>query len=567
MGRERAFDPRQGSLAAAGFYWIKNHTEPGAPSRKQTTVDTILHCFGAAGCVTGSCFLLETANANVLIECGLFQGTKTLKELNYRPFPFDPSSIDAVLLSHAHIDHSGLLPKLALAGYAGPIFATAGTRELCEVMLPDCGVIQEIEVEQLNRRNRRRARAPLQPIFTANDARDTLRLFRSVELKAWTPVANGVRARWWNAGHILGSASIEIEVANAGQGRPLRLCFSGDIGPGGRDLADDPEGPRNIDHLIVESTYGAVERQNLGVRARRAELCGLLRAAHDAGGPVLIPAFAVERTQELLVDLLELMRSGEVPSGPIFLDSPLAIKACDVFFRMGDLQSGLNPFDALRESELLRFTESAAESRDLERQRGWHIVIAASGMCDAGRVRGHLRRLLPRKEATVLIVGYQAIGTLGSLLLEGRREVRIQGDEVTVNARIQKTDVYSGHADAIGLTNWIKARKPISGSVFLVHGEAANLLALRERLAAAGFPIDRINIPHLDQSYRLLPSSSAAAPEAASRIPASAVGRLDWHNARIELLNALQKALDHAPNDAAREALLSRLARQLDGAP
>lgn len=521
---------------------------------------TLLHFFGAAGCVTGSCYLLETGAAKVLVDCGLFQGTKTLKELNYRAFPFDPSTIDAVLLTHAHIDHSGLLPKLDLGGFSGPILATAGTRELCEVMLPDCGAIQEIEVEQLNRRNRRRARTQQQPIFTADNARDTLRLFQPVALNRWSEVAKGVRARWWNAGHILGSASIEIEIADANDEPPLRLCFSGDLGPGDRDLADDPQGPADIDHLIVESTYGAVVRSNPKSSARRAELCGLVKSAHDAGGPLLIPAFAVERTQELLIDLLELMQRDEAPPGPIFLDSPLAIKACDVFFRMGHASAGKNPFKALRESKLLRFCESAAESRDLERQRGWHIIIAASGMCDAGRVRGHLRRLLPREEATILIIGYQAVGTLGSLLLEGRRDVRIQGDEVTVKAMVRKTDIYSGHADAVGLANWVAARKPIKGSIFLTHGETASLAALAERLTSAGHASNCIAIPKLDQSYVLAPgSSSMTAPDIAPRIPTNAVGRLDWHNSRIELLNALQTSLDKAPDDAAREALLNRL--------
>ena len=521
---------------------------------------THLHVFGAAGCVTGSCFLIDTGKSKILVECGMFQGTKTLKELNYRPLPFDPTTIDAVLLTHAHIDHSGLLPKLFVAGYSGPIFATAGTRDLCAVLLPDAGAIQEIEVDQLNRRNRRRARTVVQPIFTASDARDTMQLFQSTPFEQWVPVASGVKARWWNAGHILGSASIEIEIEDGNQGGPLRLCFSGDLGPGGRDLADDPKGPSNIDHLIVESTYGNVERANVGAEARRKILADQLKAAHAAGGPLLIPAFAVERTQELIVDLLDLMESTEAPPGPIFLDSPLAIKACDVFLRRGQVGSGENPFSALRESRLLRFSESVAESRDLENQRGWHIIVAASGMCDAGRVRHHLRRLLPREEATVLIVGYQAIGTLGRLLLEGKRNVRIQGDEIAVRARVQDIDVYSGHADATGLLNWIQARKPISGSVFLTHGEPENLSGLQTRLVKAGFSANQVTIAQLDQSYDLRP---AAVGELESgpppRLTPKAVTDLDWHNSRVAFLTALQDAIDAAPDDNAREHLLRQL--------
>lgn len=521
---------------------------------------TLLSFFGAAGCVTGSCALLECGETRVLVECGMFQGTKTLKQLNYGAFPFDPKSLDAVVLTHAHIDHSGLLPKLRLAGFEGPVYATAGTRDLCAVLLPDAGNIQEIEVEQLNRRNRRRGGSDLQPIYTAADARDTLTQFRTVDLREWVTVASGVRARWWNAGHILGAASIEIEVSNGKEANPLRLCFSGDIGPGGRDLADDPEGPAGIDHLVVESTYGGVERQQVDVTARRKILANELRAAHAAGGPLLIPAFAVERTQELLVDLLELMESTEAPPGQIFLDSPLAIKATNVFLRSGHKGSGENPFKGLRESRLLRFTESSSESRDLERQRGWHVIIAASGMCDAGRVRGHLRRLLPRDDATVLIVGYQAVGTLGRLLLEGRRDVRIQGDEIAVRARIREIDVYSGHADAGGLVKWVGARKPISGTIFLAHGEAENLAGLRSRLIASGFAEDQVTIAAMDQTYRIHPKVRAEHTQVVRpRIGPDALSHLDWHNARVTFLSALRRKLDDARDDRSREAILAQL--------
>lgn len=520
---------------------------------------------GAAGCVTGSCMLLDDGKTRLLVDCGMFQGTKTLKQLNYGPFPFDAASIDAVLLTHAHIDHSGLLPKLQLAGFTGVIFATSGTRDLCDVLLPDAGAIQEIEVSQLNRRNRRRAVSPLDPIYTASDARHTLSLFQTVNLREWVNVAPRVRARWWNAGHILGAASIEIEIAEEGTQAPMRLFFSGDVGPGGRDLADDPEGPAGVDHLIVESTYGAVERAPVDKAARRRILRDELRAAHAAGGPLLIPAFAVERTQELLVDLLDLMESTEAPPGPIFLDSPLAIKATNVFLRRGHKESGENPFSALRESRLLRFTESQAESRDLERQRGWHVIIAASGMCDAGRVRGHLRHLLPRQDATVLIVGYQAVGTLGRLLIDGQRDVRIQGDEIAVRSRVRTIDVYSGHADAAGLTAWIDARRPVTGNVFLAHGEPENLAGLQSRLLAHGFMRDQVTVAELDQSYELRRDAPAVRGAAASpRVAPNALAQLDWHNARVAFLSALRRKLEGARDDKTRDLILTRLSEALD---
>ena len=376
-----------------------------------------LHFHGAAGGVTGSCYRLETGASSVLVDCGLFQGPKTLKELNYRDFPFDPRRIDAVLLTHAHVDHCGLLPKLTLAGFEGPIHATAGTRELCAVMLPDAGGIQEHEVEQLNRRFQRRGRKLIEPIYTAADAEDCLRRFSKVRYGDWVQVTPDVRARWWDAGHILGSASIEVE---AGGTEPVGLLFSGDLGAGATDYAADPQGPSGVDHLILESTYGDRDRPTLSSGQRRAMLATEVRAAEEAGGPLVIPAFAVERTQQLIADLVTLMEEGAVRRGPIFLDSPLAIRASQVFYEHGRNAEGVNPFDAMRRAGWLHTTESADESRAIEKMTGWHVIIAASGMCDAGRIRHHLKRLLWRREATVLLTGYQAAGTLGRILQGAR---------------------------------------------------------------------------------------------------------------------------------------------------
>ncbi|MFZ4530426.1 MAG: MBL fold metallo-hydrolase [Alsobacter sp.] len=521
-----------------------------------------LHFLGAAGGVTGFCVLIETSRAKVLVDCGLFQGPKTLKQLNYNSFPFSPAAIDAVLLTHAHIDHSGLIPKLAVQGYAGPIHATAGTIALCGVMLPDAGAIQEMEVETLNRRNAQRARETVEPIYTKADAEACLSQFSAVTLDTWLAVVPGIRARWWNAGHILGSASIEVEVADGGATETL--LFSGDLGPGGREFADDPEGPQGVDHLILESTYGNVEREAVTQDQRRTALAEVLQNAHDAGGPLLIPAFAVERTQELIVDLLELMEAGDAPRGPIFLDSPLAIRASKVFLREGRTQDGTERFRRLRESNLLRFTESANESRTIERIQGWHIIIAASGMCDAGRVRHHLKRLLPRKEATVLIAGFQAVGTLGRLLQDGRRWVRIQGDDIRVKAAIRSIDVYSGHADALGLVAWAKARGPVTGSIFLLHGEPDNLLGLKRRLEAEGLANGRVVIPRLDEVFSIEHCHAGAdeAP-AAPRIAPEAVSRLDWHNARAALLADLNESLDRAPDDRTRERMIAEIKRKI----
>jgi metallo-beta-lactamase family protein len=516
---------------------------------------------GAAGTVTGFCARLETERASVLIDCGMFQGSKTLKALNYGDFPFDADKLDAVLLTHAHIDHSGLLPKLMKAGFDGPIYATTATRELCAVMLPDAGDIQESEVRFLNRRNQRRGRPAVEPIYTEGDARRTLPLFRKAKLGEVTEVAPGISARYWEAGHILGSASIEVMVETA-EG-PVTLLFSGDLGPGGRDYTPDPEGPAGVDHLIMESTYGDRERTDLTGEGRRALLAEELRDAHAAGGPLLIPAFAVERSQELLADILTLMDDGAVPQADIFLDSPLAIEATEVFQRRGwNRASGINPFASLRAGRRLKFLCEPGESDSLERLAGWHIIMAASGMCDAGRVRKHLKRLLWQRQATVLISGYQAVGTLGRLLVEGATRVSIQGDDVQVRARIRSMDVYSGHADASGLVRWAKARGPVGGRVFLAHGEPNALDGLKDRLVAAGVAEAQIVIPAIDLTF-VLGKTSAERIDAPIRLAPAAAARADWHNARAGFLMELNQALEAAPNDAAREALMAALVRGL----
>jgi len=524
----------------------------------------ILSFHGAAGCVTGSCARLQTQEATILVDCGMFQGSKTLKALNYGEFPFDPGQIDAVLLTHAHVDHCGLLPKLMLAGFEGPIYATAATRDLCAVMLADAGGIQEGEVAALNRRNQRRGLAPVEPIYTEADAARVMKQFRKVKLGEPVAVAPGLSAVYWEAGHILGSASIEVLVGPAGAEK--RLLFSGDLGSGGSDFVADPQGPQGVDHLIVESTYGNRERVAASGVARRAALAEELKAAHAAGGPLLIPAFALQRSQELLVDLLQLMEDGDAPRGDIFLDSPLAIEASKVFLDRGwnpALQR--NPFEPVRPSEHLRFLDKPWDSDGLERLSGWHVILAASGMCDAGRVRKHLKRLLWRKEATVLLCGFQAAGTLGRLLADGAPRVSIQGDEVRVRARVRKLDAYSAHADAAALTRWVRDRSPVAGSVLLAHGEPDAAAGLRDRLITEGFDANAILIPDLDDGFDLTEGGAIPRQPSPARLAPHAAAKLDWHNHRVAFQMALNAALEGAHSDAAREALLRRLNAVVDG--
>lgn len=516
---------------------------------------------GAAGCVTGSCMLLEIAGQRLLIDCGMFQGPKTLKKLNYEPFPFAAASIDAVLLTHAHIDHSGLLPKLVKAGFRGPIYATSATRDLCQVMLADSAGIQDSEVRHLNRRHARRGLRPVEPIYTARDVDATIRLFHRVRFGSDVVLGEGLRASWWTAGHLLGAASIQVQ---AGEGaEALNLLFSGDLGSGRQPFLPAPTSPAEVDHVILESTYGDRERIEPELAARREILTAELRQAKAVGGPLLLPTFAVGRAQELILDLLAVMEAEPELATDIFLDSPLAIEATEVFLRRGwNPDTGENPFEPLRRAGRLHHMMRPEESGRLERLRGWYVLLAGSGMCDAGRIRRHLKRLLWRQEVTVLITGFQAVGTLGRFLIEGRSVVSIQGEEIRVGARVRTIDCYSGHGDATDLVTWLEARKPVAGAVLLDHGEPSALAALAARLTEAGYaPVT----PELDQSYRLTRDSITPLARGAARLTPGQATRPDWHNDRAAFLVALNERLQSLANDPERSSLLSKLNGVLDG--
>ena len=527
---------------------------------------TLRFC-GAARTVTGSCHLFETSAGRLLVDCGLFQGPKTLKELNYGGFPFAPAEIGAVLLTHAHIDHSGLIPKLVRGGFRGRVFATRGTIDLCSFMLPDAGSIQESEVVALNRRNAARGRAQVTPIYTQADAVASLNSFQAVDYESWFEPMPGVRARYWNAGHLLGSASIEIEFTGAGKdGKPLRVLASGDIGPDAKLLQPDPQAPTGLDYVLCKSTYGDEDRPPVTRESRRQHLAAEVCEAKARGGALLIPAFAVERTQELIVDLIDLMERGEVPAAPIFLDSPLAIHATEVFRQHSEsLQADID-VDRLLRSPYLRCTETVDESKSIARLTGFHIIIAASGMCDAGRIRHHLKRWLWQRHATVLLVGFQAQGTLGRFLVDGVKAVRIQGEQVNVVARIRRLDEYSGHADGPELARWIASRRPIERGVFLVHGEEPALAGLAERIAERTVPAAKVFTPLLDDSYEL--TTTAPTPIDVSRrrrLAPEAVINLDWHNDMSKLILDINDAVDAAADDRARGVIIRRLKRALEG--
>lgn len=520
---------------------------------------------GASRTVTGSCYLFETSAGRFLVDCGLFQGQKTLKELNYGEFPFRPAAIDAVLLTHAHIDHSGLLPKLVHNGFAGRILATRGTIDLCSYMLPDAGSIQESEVQALNRRNAARGRREVSPIYTQAIAIATLQSFSPVDYENWVDVIPGVRARFWNAGHLLGSASIEIECTDrTAPESPLRILVSGDIGPDAKLLQPDPEAPSGFDYVISESTYGDRDRPPTSPDARRARLAAEVRDAAARRGPLLIPAFAVERTQELIVDLIDLMEHGAIPAAPIFLDSPLAIRATEVFRKHAESLDPSVDVRRLLNSPQLRFTETVEESKQIARLTGFHIIIAASGMCDAGRIRHHLRNWLWNIKATVLLVGFQAQGTLGRFLVDGAKAVRIQGNEIKVVATVRMIDDYSGHADGSELVRWIAARRPVRRGLFLVHGEEPAIAGLGQRISERIIPAARIFQPLLDDIYDLSAASPIPRDPGRRRLAPEAVVALDWHNDMSKLVLDINDRIEAAADDRARGVIIRRLRRALD---
>lgn len=515
---------------------------------------------GAAGTVTGSCYWITHPGGQFVVDCGLFQGSKTVKALNYGPFPFDPKEIGFALLTHAHIDHSGLLPKLAKAGFDGQIFATEGTRDLLTYLLPDSGYIQETEVQRLNRRNAQRGRKTVTPIYTQADAEACLTRIRVVDYNRWTDVADGVRVRYWNAGHILGSASIELEIGTGERDRPtIRLLFSGDIGPEHTLFLPDPEGPENLDYLFCEATYGSRKRPPPTPKQRRAILAREVKAALKRGGNLLIPSFAVERTQELLADLCTLMDSAELPEVPVFLDSPLAIRATDIFTRhfdeLEDVSDGSHPF----ERRNVHFTASVDESKAIARFSEGAIIMAASGMCDAGRIRHHLKSHLWRADSTVMMVGYQVPGSLGRLLLDGKKRVRIHGEDVAVRATIAEIDVYSGHADQTALVDWVKQRLPLRHSLFLTHGEDDGRTALRDMLVESGLSRRRIHLPQLDDVVDLIGARAPRKRPGPHRLPPEAVGDTDWHNDYAQFVLDLQWALAGEADDKRRRAMIRRL--------
>ncbi len=441
-----------------------------------------LRFLGAAGTVTGSSFLIETGFVRVMVDCGMFQGTRLLRERNYQKFPVEPGSVDYLLLTHAHIDHSGLIPKFVKHGFNGKIYATSATVDLCAVMLPDSGYIQEMEVERQNRKNTRAGRPLLAPIYNVDEARESLRKFNKVSYGEILNLTPEIKVRFINAGHILGSAILEIWVREGTE--QTKLLFTGDLGSRGKPYIEDPSMVAEADYVIMESTYGARIHEDAD---NRLELFhDIIWETYRKGGNLIIPAFAVERTQDLLYDINMLVTDGRFPPVDVYIDSPMAIAATEVFKQHQecfDDQTKLimcgshNPF----EMPNLKYSRTMEESVTLNSIKGGAVILSASGMCDAGRIKHHLRHNLWRPESTVLFVGYQAPGTKGRQIVDGADFVRIHGEDVKVRAEIKEIDGYSSHADQKALLDWLAYFNTVPRKVFLVHGEpnsAATLAGL-----------------------------------------------------------------------------------------
>lgn len=463
-----------------------------------------LKFLGAAKTVTGSFFLLEANNVKFAIDCGLFQGNEELKQRNYREFVVDPKSIDFLILTHAHIDHSGLIPKLCKHGFKGLIYCSRASEELAKVLLPDAGFIQESEVERKNRKRKRAGDKLLEPIYTAQDATDCLAQLKSLNLDEIVQIAPGIEIRLRDAGHILGSCIVEVWIEE--NGHKQKLVFTGDLGNNNQPIIKDPAVIESADYLIMESTYG--DRCHKDVEKRRDQLKQVIDEAMQKGGNLVIPSFAVERTQDLLYDLHQLHRSGELdPSIDIYIDSPLAIAATQIFQRSVEdydfetrklLDEGSHPLTLPN----LKFSRTQEDSMLLNTVKGHTIIISASGMCDAGRIKHHLKHNLWREESTILFVGFQAVGTLGRRILDGEKLVKIHGEQVAVNAAIRNIDAYSAHADRNGLISWVRGFNSLPRKIFLVHGEENAQMSLAETLANE-FHIP-VQIPDWQNEFELL---------------------------------------------------------------
>lgn len=467
---------------------------------------------GAAKTVTGSNFLVEAAGKKFLVDCGMYQGQAKDELKNEEPFLFNVDEIDFVLLTHAHIDHSGRLPKLYKEGYRNKIIATKATCDLCAIMLPDSGHIQEMEAEWKNKKRKRKGQKELPPLYTAEEAAKSLEIFRPVKYDEIIQIDENISVRFNDAGHMLGSAIIEVWVNE--DGKQIKTVFSGDIGNNDIPLLSSPTMIESADYLVMESTYG--NRLHLKNDQKAQDFLRIVSETLNKGGTVVIPSFAVGRTQEILYEINNLkdVKHDEefereyktLMRTPVYVDSPLAISATEVFLENMDLfddetqkiiKSGDNPL----EFPGLKFTRTADESKELNEKNESSIIISASGMCEVGRIKHHLKHNLWNPNSTILFVGYQAPGTLGRKIVDGAKQVKIFGEDIAVNARIEYIEGYSGHADQEWLLNFVYSFINKPKHIFLVHGEPEGQVVLKDKIEET--TEISVTIPDFGEKYEL----------------------------------------------------------------
>jgi metallo-beta-lactamase family protein len=457
---------------------------------------TTLTFLGGAGAVSGSKFLLETGNQRILIDCGLFQGDKELRELNWEKFPMDPASIDCILMTHAHLDHTGYLPRLVKQGFQGAIWATDATIALAEIVLLDAGHIQEADARDAAKGGYSKHSTP-EPLYTVKDSEAVIKLFRVVDFETDLHLPGGVTARYTRAAHILGSASIHVTTPTA------EILFSGDLGRGNHPVLRTRETPKGAPIVLIESTYGDREHPEWD-ESPHEEFAAAIRRTVKRGGSVLVPAFAVDRTEVILKTLAEMKSDGRIPDIPIYVNSPMGVRALDIYQsqeQRDELRPDLRDIDFVDLANLHEVT-SIEDSIALNRPSQSSIIISSSGMATGGRVVHHLEHMLPDARNTVVFTGYQAHGTRGHSLITGAKSLKMYGQMIPVNAEILLDDGFSAHADASELMDWLRALNPQPHTVYCIHGEeGAGLLAERITTELGIHAIvpalgDRIRLPH-----------------------------------------------------------------------
>lgn len=462
-----------------------------------------LKFLGAIEGITGSCYLLSTQNSKILLDCGLFQGRREEEAANLEPLPFDVLSIDAVVLSHAHLDHSGRLPLLVSQGFTSPIYMTSPTCDLIEVLFKDAASLQARDAEWENKRRKRSGKPPIEPLYSLNDVEDALKICKGVDYHQRINVVKDIDIKYHDAGHILGSAIVEVFIQEDGE-IEKKLVFSGDLGNSQAALLRDPESLTDADVVLMESTYG--DRDHRSMEATLQEFEEVIEEASANGGNILIPSFAVGRTQEIIFRLGELYQKGKLKQQVVYLDSPMAIAVTEIYHRYQDvynnedkaaMKSKNNQQSLHKFLPILRYSTKTEESMALNRIESGAIIIAGSGMCNGGRIRHHLKHNLWRQQSHVIFVGFQAVGTPGRALVDGAKRYKIAGDDIAVKAQIHTLGGFSAHASQSQLIDWVNGFKDKKPRLYLVHGEEHAKIALQAALKDKGWHAE---IPELNQT-------------------------------------------------------------------